>query len=701
MSETIWPSTIVVERQVTLPPIRIKTPGIQGGKGEPGKDGESAVIESVTASVTPTVGTPTVEVTLGGSALSRTIDLAFDNLKGEPGVDGESATIESATATVDQSVGTPSVTVQTGGTPLKRTFTFGFTNLKGEPGRDGIDGIDGKSAVIKSVTATVDDKVGTPAVIVQTGGTELERTLALEFKNLKGEPFRFEDFTKEQLALLKGEKGDAFTYDDFTPEQLTGLKGAKGDPFTFADFTPEQKEELRGPAGKDGTDGVDGIDGQSAVIEGATASVTQTVGTPAVDVQLGGTALKRTFAFSFANLKGEPGKDGIDGKPFTFADLTPEQKEELKGDPGAGLTILGEYASLDALKAAHPTGKSGDAYLITGHIWYWAAESKSWADAGQLQGPQGPKGEDGKPGRDGVDGAKGENGKPGRDGIDGQPGADGKSAKITSATATVTNSSGIPTVTVTLGGTELERTLSFDFSNLKGEKGADGAPGRDGEKGPKGDKGDPFKYSDFTTTQLAQLIGPKGDKGEPGPQGSTGPQGDQGPKGDKGDPFTYSDFTATQLSLLKGPKGDKGDKGEQGVQGPRGYAGERGPKGETGSQGLQGLQGPVGPTGATPSISARASVDASTGVPSVTVLKGGTDAQPTFNFSFSGLKGETGPRGPQGAQGAVGPQGNTGPQGQKGDKGDVGINYTTTATDNVTAGTTALETGHFIFIYEN
>ena len=506
MSETIWPSTIVVERQVTLPPIRIKTPGIQGGKGEPGKDGESAVIESVTASVTPTVGTPTVAVTLGGSALSRTIDLAFDNLKGEPGVDGESATIESATATVDQSVGTPSVTVQTGGTPLKRTFTFGFTNLKGEPGRDGIDGIDGKSAVIKSVTATVDDKVGTPAVIVQTGGTELERTLALEFKNLKGEPFRFEDFTKEQLALLKGEKGDAFTYDDFTPEQLTGLKGAKGDPFTFADFTPEQKEELRGPAGKDGTDGVDGIDGQSAVIEGATASVTQTVGTPAVDVQLGGTALKRTFAFSFANLKGEPGKDGIDGKPFTFSDLTPEQKEELKGDPGAGLTILGEYASLDALKAAHPTGKSGDAYLITGHIWYWAAESKSWADAGQLQGPQGPAGKDGKAltfadltdaqkeehrGEPGRGGEKGADGRPGRDGIDGQPGADGKSAKITSATATVTNSSGVPSVTVTLGGTELERTLSFDFSNLKGEKGADGKPGENGKDGQAGPRGEP------------------------------------------------------------------------------------------------------------------------------------------------------------------------------------------------------------------
>ena len=78
-----------------------------------------------------------------------------------------------------------------------------------------------------------------------------------------------------------------------------------------------------------------------------------------------------------------------------------------------------------------------------------------------------------------------------------------------------------------------------------------------------------------------------------------------------------------------------------------------------------------------------------------------------------GLKGDMGPqgvRGPQGPQGLKGdmgpqgvrgPQGLRGPQGPQGEKGDVGINYTTTATDDVTAGTTALETGHFIFIYEN
>lgn len=54
-------------------------------------------------------------------------------------------------------------------------------------------------------------------------------------KGEKGDPFRFEDFTEEQLASLKGEKGDtgaAFTYADFTPDQLEALKGAQGEPGT-------------------------------------------------------------------------------------------------------------------------------------------------------------------------------------------------------------------------------------------------------------------------------------------------------------------------------------------------------------------------------------------------------------------------------------------------------------------------------------
>lgn len=49
----------------------------------------------------------------------------------------------------------------------------------------------------------------------------------------KGEPFKYSDFTQEQLNSLKGPKGDKgepFKYSDFTPEQLLALKGPKGDP---------------------------------------------------------------------------------------------------------------------------------------------------------------------------------------------------------------------------------------------------------------------------------------------------------------------------------------------------------------------------------------------------------------------------------------------------------------------------------------
>ena len=57
-------------------------------------------------------------------------------------------------------------------------------------------------------------------------------------KGEKGDPFRYEDFTPDQLQALKGEKGDkgedgkpgkSFTYEDFTPDQLAALKGEKGE----------------------------------------------------------------------------------------------------------------------------------------------------------------------------------------------------------------------------------------------------------------------------------------------------------------------------------------------------------------------------------------------------------------------------------------------------------------------------------------
>lgn len=58
---------------------------------------------------------------------------------------------------------------------------------------------------------------------------------------------------------LTGPQGEPFKYEDFTPEQLEALKvkgdkGDKGDAFTYADFTKEQLEALKGPAPVRGVD---------------------------------------------------------------------------------------------------------------------------------------------------------------------------------------------------------------------------------------------------------------------------------------------------------------------------------------------------------------------------------------------------------------------------------------------------------------
>jgi hypothetical protein len=64
--------------------------------------------------------------------------------------------------------------------------------------------------------------------------------------------------TPEQIEKLKGPKGEPFKYSDFTQDQLNALKGPKGDkgePFRYSDFTAEQLLALKGPKGDPGSGG--------------------------------------------------------------------------------------------------------------------------------------------------------------------------------------------------------------------------------------------------------------------------------------------------------------------------------------------------------------------------------------------------------------------------------------------------------------
>lgn len=158
------------------------------------------------------------------------------------------------------------------------------------------------------------------------------------------------------------------------------------------------------------------------------------------------------------------------------------------GMGGGGTRILGYYATLEDLEAAHPTGHINDAYLVgnPSHIYVWLPDVSEWHDSGQFEAI---------PGEPGVGIASiektatvglvdtytityddlrtttfeitnGQNGTDGRDGTDGNG--------IVSIAKTSTAGL-VDTYTVTFDDGD---TTTFEVTN-----GAAGAPGRDGTDG--------------------------------------------------------------------------------------------------------------------------------------------------------------------------------------------------------------------------
>ena len=160
-------------------------------------------------------------------------------------------------------------------------------------------------------------------------------------------------------------------------------------------------------------------------------------------------------------LRGATGEPGPAGPAGATGPTGPKGEKGEKGSDGSSFVVKGLYATLSALKAAHPTGVAGDAYAVgtadNNVVYLWDVDQRAWVSVGTLQGPQGPtgpqgpQGPTGSVGPQGPTGPQGETGPQGKQGVQGEPGEKGEQG----------------------------------IQGLRGEQGPTGP------QGPQGEKGDP------------------------------------------------------------------------------------------------------------------------------------------------------------------------------------------------------------------
>lgn len=243
----------------------------------------------------------------------------------------------------------------------------------------------------------------------------------------------------------------------------------------------------------------------------------------------------------------------------------PQTREEeylyaiaVNGGGGGGSVaykILGAYDTEAELRADHPTGNDGDAYLVgdPSHVFVWLVDEADWHDAGAFTaiagpkgdtGDRGPRGYQGPKGDTGEQGIQGEKGDTGERGVDGEAGPAGRTATVQVGTVSSGTSPSIENV-----GTNNDAI--FNFVLPKGDKGDKGDDGEDGQDGKSFDiKG---QYPSYAALIAAH---------------PTGSAGEAYFVGTDNNPDLYiwltDDATWYNNGKIAGVKGDKGDKGDAG-----------------------------------------------------------------------------------------------------------------------------------------
>jgi hypothetical protein len=315
----------------------------------------------------------------------------------------------------------------------------------------------------------------------------------------------------------EGPKGDPFRYEDFTPEQLEGLRGADGTGVTILGSYDTQ-EDLNNahPTGEVG---------DAYIVQGVLYVWSETDG-------------KWIAVGNIQGPKGDRGEKGDPGEAFTYADFTPEQLAALKGEKGD-----------NGISATH----SWDGTVLT-------VTSASGTTSADLQGKQGAAGKDGKGvtvssvSESTADGGANiirfsdgtfmsvRNGSRGSVGANGnsitvtkvqESDADGGTNVITFSDGTVveirngsTGSAGAAgkdgsSVTVANVSDTAEdggaNVVTFsDGKVLRVKNGAKGSAGTDGKSATHSWNGTKLTVTSASGTSTADLQGPKGDTGETG-----------------------------------------------------------------------------------------------------------------------------------------------------------------------------------------
>jgi hypothetical protein len=180
-----------------------------------------------------------------------------------------------ATATIDNNVGTPSVIVTPSTVDTTKIFNFKFSNLKGDKGDKGDNGKDGTNGTNGiSCTHKWD---GTTLTVTSASGTS--------------------------SANLKGEKGNDGSNGANGKDGVSPHIGTNGNWYIGDTDTGVLAR------GTNGTNGQNGAAGVTPVIKVASGNNIGTAGTPSVNASTNGNVTTFTFDYLKGN-KGDPGKDG-------------------------------------------------------------------------------------------------------------------------------------------------------------------------------------------------------------------------------------------------------------------------------------------------------------------------------------------------------------------------------------------------------